>query len=143
MFVVKKTVKSCEKYSLHKGQITFTTLKYLCTNHGDQRVLFQFEIILSRSSSFNHLCYGSTAILNIFILSESDVYRRHILTYKQVRVQPCIDGHPFISNRSVGLFPVSVSKHPGVYKRLANMTGYLYILFHNIRYVLLIRPDLV
>ena len=43
--------------------------------------------------SFEYLCYGSTAIINISILlvrnqlytSESDVYRRPILTYKDDR----------------------------------------------------------
>ena len=40
------------------------------------------------AASFEYLCYGSTAIIDIVILSdplytsESDVYRRYILTYK-------------------------------------------------------------
>ena len=41
-------------------------------------------------SFFEYLCYGSTAIMNIFsltvrastLVAESDVYRRHILTTK-------------------------------------------------------------
>ena len=53
----------------------FLTLAYnaeiLCINHGDQRV-FQFEIIMkvAISVSFEYLCYGSTADINILILSE-------------------------------------------------------------------------
>ena len=56
---------------------------------------FLFEVITnvlaSFSVSFEYLCYGSTAVKNIFILlvlsdrfytSESGVYRRQILTYK-------------------------------------------------------------
>ena len=44
---------------------------------------------LALSASFEYLCYGSTAIIDILILkylifytSESDVYRRQILMYK-------------------------------------------------------------
>ena len=39
---------------------------------------------LALSDSFEYLCYGSTAIINIFILTarESDVHRRQILTSK-------------------------------------------------------------
>ena len=47
--------------------------------------------LLALSDSFENLCYRSTVIINILILlargdrlytSESDVYRRQILTYK-------------------------------------------------------------
>ena len=46
--------------------------------------------MLALSASFKYLCYGSTAIVNILFLSgwgrlytsESNVYRRQILTYK-------------------------------------------------------------
>ena len=42
---------------------------------------------LALSDSFGYLCYGSTAVRNIFIpperyTSETDVYRRQILMYK-------------------------------------------------------------
>ena len=46
---------------------------------------------------------------------------------KQVRVQPFFNDcpfknhHAFISTRNA--LPASVYKHPGIYKRLANMTG--------------------
>ena len=55
---------------------------------------FQFDIIMnvlvSSPGLFEYLCYGSTTIINSLILlvlgpfytSESDVYRRQILTYK-------------------------------------------------------------
>ena len=36
----------------------------------------------SLSESFEYLCYGSTASRNILILTESDVFRRQILTTK-------------------------------------------------------------
>ena len=53
--------------------LTPEVLKYFYTNHGDQRVLFQFEIIInvlvSYLASFEYLCYGSTAIINISILT--------------------------------------------------------------------------
>ena len=44
---------------------------------------------LTRSASFEYLYYGCTAIINIFNLtvSESDVYRRLILT---TEVAPCV-----------------------------------------------------
>ena len=49
--------------------LTPTTLNYLCLTHGDQRG-FQFEIIINAFSAlFEHLCYGTTAIINILILS--------------------------------------------------------------------------
>ena len=41
-------------------------LKYFRINHGDQ-IVFQFEIILVLSDSFESLCYGSTAIINILV----------------------------------------------------------------------------
>ena len=37
---------------------------------------------LAFSDLFEYLCYESTAIINIFYLTESDVYRRQILTTK-------------------------------------------------------------
>ena len=55
------------------------------------QIFFQFEMIitLSLSASVEFLCYGCTNIINlvylfsagtVFIRSESDVYRRQILT---------------------------------------------------------------
>ena len=44
----------------------------LCLKHGEQGV-FQFEIIIKNkaalSDSFEYLCYGCTAIMNIFTLT--------------------------------------------------------------------------
>ena len=37
---------------------------------------------LALSDSFEYLCYGSTAIINIVTLTESDVCRRQIMTTK-------------------------------------------------------------
>ena len=53
--------------------LTLTALKYLCLNHGDQRV-FQFKIIINvLVSSFWFIwipiCYGCAAVRNILILS--------------------------------------------------------------------------
>ena len=43
-----------------------TTPNYFCSNYG----VLQFEIImLAFSVSFEYLCYGSTAVRNIIILS--------------------------------------------------------------------------
>ena len=47
---------------------------------------------LALSGSFEYLCYGSMAIINILLfqwedrlyMSESDVYRRQLMTYKDV-----------------------------------------------------------
>ena len=43
---------------------------------------------LALSDSFEYICYGSTAIINIFTVrgsaTESDVCRRQVLTYKEV-----------------------------------------------------------
>ena len=78
------------------------------------------------------------------------IHNNSSLTYevahiKQVQVQPFINGRPFKNDRAFTstrkALPASVYKYPGVYKRSANMTGSLYILFHNIRYFLLIIPD--
>ena len=48
-------------------------LKYFCTNHGNQRVfsiLIHHQCLKSAlSASFEYLCYGSTAIRNIFTLT--------------------------------------------------------------------------
>ena len=62
------------------------TLKYRCIKHGPK----SFEIIINvLVSSFRfYLCYGSTVIIHILMLSmreslltsESDVYRRQTLT---------------------------------------------------------------
>ena len=51
---------------------TLTTLKHSRINHEDQRFFFQFEMIiniLALSGSFEYLCYGSTASINICILT--------------------------------------------------------------------------
>ena len=37
---------------------------------------------LARSASFEYLCYGSTAIVNILFFSAAIVFRRQILTSK-------------------------------------------------------------
>ena len=51
----------------------------------------------------------------------------HIVYGYQVRVQPFINGCPFKNDRAFistrSALPVSVYKHPGVYKLSANMTG--------------------
>ena len=39
--------------------LTMLTAKYFCLNHGDQTFFFNLK------SSFEYLCYGSTAIINI------------------------------------------------------------------------------
>ena len=47
--------------------LTPTTQKYFCINHGDQR-FFQFEIIinvLAPSASYIYLCYASTTITTL------------------------------------------------------------------------------
>ena len=45
-------------------RFNFTTLKYFCINHRDQK-FFQFEIIINVFvSSFEYLCYGSAAFIN-------------------------------------------------------------------------------
>ena len=60
-------------------------------NHGCQRDFCQFKITINGSVSsfylFQYLCYGSTAIINILILTvrAPDVYRRQILTSKVYR----------------------------------------------------------
>ena len=52
---------------------------------------FQFEIILALSDSFEYICYGSMAIINVFTLAVRgpnlvpDVYRRQMLTSTDVR----------------------------------------------------------
>ena len=51
------------KIHFAKVNLTFTTLKDLCKNHGDRRFFFQFEIIINVSASFEYLCYGSTTIV--------------------------------------------------------------------------------
>ena len=65
----------------------------------------------------------------------------------QVRVQPFLNGRPFKNHRAFistrNALPASVYKHPGIYKRSANMPVQLYILVHIIRYFLLIILDLV
>ena len=77
-------------------------LKYVCINHGVQRFFFTLKSswnVLALSASFEYLCYGSLSTANInvfnssnagmvFYTSESDVYRRHILTYKD---GPCAE----------------------------------------------------
>ena len=52
------------KFRLKRAKV----LNYFRINHGDQRV-FQFEIIVVLSDSFESLCYGSTAISNILFLT--------------------------------------------------------------------------
>ena len=69
----KKLITICD--------LTLTTLKYFCINHGNQRSFFQFEIIINvlvLSASFEYLCYRSMAIINILILSarEPSLYVR-------------------------------------------------------------------
>ena len=76
-------------------------LKYLNTNHGDQGCYFQFEAILnvlviSFRSILIPMLWLYMTIINILLFrcrdqlktSESDVYRRHILTSI---VSPCIE----------------------------------------------------
>ena len=69
--------------------LTLTTLNYFYKPWKPKGV-FQFEIIIVSSFWFEYICYRSTVIGNILIFlvrgrlytSESDVYRRQILTYK-------------------------------------------------------------
>ena len=48
-------------------------LNYFCINHGDQRFFFNlkssYSSLLAVSASFEYLCYGSTTIINILLLS--------------------------------------------------------------------------
>ena len=76
------------------GQLsTPTTVIYLCINHGDQRVFFQFEMIIRvlvsmvSSFPFNRIPmlwvyshYKYFALTTRGSTSESDVYCRQILT---------------------------------------------------------------
>ena len=48
--------------------ITLKALNYFCVNNGDQSGFFQFEIIIT-VFSFEYLCHGSPAIINIFTLT--------------------------------------------------------------------------
>ena len=75
---VQKTLYDTCKVVLSKiPQVLYTliTLKYYCINHGNQSLgFFNFEITTNVlvncvSVSFIYLCYGSTAIRNILILS--------------------------------------------------------------------------
>ena len=70
--------------TLHQCCLTLTTLKYFYINHGDQRCCFQFENTMNVFSYF-FLIHSNTYMF-IFswrlYTSESDVYRRQILTYK-------------------------------------------------------------
>ena len=56
--------------------LTLATLKYLCTNYRDQRVILNLKLSsmpqLALSASFEYVCYGSTAITYFFILSVRD-----------------------------------------------------------------------
>ena len=58
----------------HKIQLLLIikALKYLCINHGDQRVIFKLKkAYLALSASFEHLCYyGFMNIRNTFTLTE-------------------------------------------------------------------------
>ena len=57
------------------ASLTLTTQKYLCIGYTmETNWFFQFKIIINvlfiaLSPSFKYLCYWSTAIINIFILS--------------------------------------------------------------------------
>ena len=52
--------------------LTFKALKYWCINHRNQWGFFQFEIIINvlvrSSASFEYICYGSAAIINILFI---------------------------------------------------------------------------
>ena len=77
--------------------LTFTTLKYFCIYHKDHSffsICNRAMSSLALSALFDYLCHGSTTIENILIFSESDVYRRQILTYT--------DGH--IYHTSISAF---------------------------------------
>ena len=71
-------------WSLAGEGLTLTTLKYVCINHGDQRVFINLKLskrsYSAVSALFECLCYWSKSILHFFILSVLGVYRRHILT---------------------------------------------------------------
>ena len=49
--------------------LTLTTLTYFCINHGDQTFVLNLKLskisYLALIASFEYLCYGSTAIINI------------------------------------------------------------------------------
>ena len=70
----------------HPGTLTLTTLKYVCINHGDQRV-FQFEVIIYvLVSSFRFIWIHMPWIYDhykyIISFSVGIVFRRQILTFK-------------------------------------------------------------
>ena len=57
---------------IHMNSLTLTALKHFRIDYGDQKVL-QFKIIINvlvkLFFSFEYLCYGYTAIINIFTLT--------------------------------------------------------------------------
>ena len=59
--------------------------------------------------------------------SRCTVLKMRLFIVKQVRVQPFKNGRPFKNDRAAkstrSVFPASVYKHPGVYKRSAKITG--------------------
>ena len=62
----------CHDYvhHVHIHGFTFTTLTYFCINYEEQTfVEIIINALVSSSASFEYLCYGSTVIINIFILT--------------------------------------------------------------------------
>ena len=63
----------------HVGGLSFhfslilKVLKYFCINRGDERFFLQFEVIINVLVGFEYLCYGSTALINVFALSQFQI----------------------------------------------------------------------
>ena len=72
--------------------LTLEALKYFCIKNGDQKCFFNLKSsymsLLALSASFEYLCCGSTAIINILILSVRDRRYSQNLMYKD---GPCAE----------------------------------------------------
>ena len=69
------------------AHLTVRKLKYFCINYGLQPVLLQIHIILNvLVSSFEYICCGPLANMNILLLQSRIDFRRHNLTFTDVRL---------------------------------------------------------
>ena len=128
-------------YFSHKSEIgkgrnilnIFKALKYFCINHGEQGVIFNLKSSqmswVAVSASFEYLCYGSTATINIYLthfpLSARFQRRSHRFLISDMHVQ----------NKKYGDFVSisSLSGNCGAQKIIKNFAvlvcGHVYIIW--------------